>query len=196
MALLFIFLILLLNLGISFWNAKAVGNAWVEAKHAGGWNYFMCWMGALMSALGFTYCYSIIAIFGAVAAGYLDIRAAEAALSLSYLLVIPGVLFAGYAIMLDSWARAYRERSIASVGIAGYNTFANIYNTYNAIKDVPDAWHNVTDFFKNSDDDSGKALILLLVVAAALAGFITTYFIVTTTAANDEPLPTFQPARS
>jgi len=36
-----IFFIWILNLGISIWNAYAVGKVWVEAKHAGGGYRFM-----------------------------------------------------------------------------------------------------------------------------------------------------------
>ena len=46
-----------INFGISVWNAYAVGKVWVEARHAGGWRRFMCWMGAVMSASGFSWCY-------------------------------------------------------------------------------------------------------------------------------------------
>jgi hypothetical protein len=41
----------LLNLGISLWNAYAVGKVWVEAKHAGGGYRFMAWMGYLMASI-------------------------------------------------------------------------------------------------------------------------------------------------
>src|SRR5690349_6837454 len=50
-------LVWVLNFAISVWNAYAVGKVWVEAKVAGGWYRFMCWMGAIMSACGFTWCY-------------------------------------------------------------------------------------------------------------------------------------------
>ena len=52
-------LVWVLNFGISVWNAYAVGKVWVEARLAGGWHRFMCWMGAVMSACGFTWCYSV-----------------------------------------------------------------------------------------------------------------------------------------
>ena len=42
------------NLGISIWNAYAVGGAWVESNHAGGFSRLVAWAGAVMSAFGFT----------------------------------------------------------------------------------------------------------------------------------------------
>ena len=44
----------ILNFGISWWNAYAVGVTWVETKNMGGYQRFMAWMGAIMSASGFT----------------------------------------------------------------------------------------------------------------------------------------------
>lgn len=196
--LLIVFLILLLNFVISTWNAFAVGNAWVETKHNGGWPRFMVWMGATMSALGFTWCYLILLVIAAMAFGYLDETAAEAGLYLGYLIVIPGILFSGFMIMIDSWARAYRQKTIANVGVAGYNTFANIYNTYNAVRTIPEALDVVLDFFKSSSknkDSQSAALVLLLVLLALFGGIITTWVIVAKVAANDEPLPIGQKSR-
>ncbi len=64
MPVLFIF-IWLLNFAISAWNAYAVGRAWVETKVAGGWPRFMAWMGAIMSASGFSWCYLFLLVLGA-----------------------------------------------------------------------------------------------------------------------------------
>jgi hypothetical protein len=50
-------LVWVLNFAISVWNAYAVGKVWVEARVAGGWHRLMCWIGAIMSACGFTWCY-------------------------------------------------------------------------------------------------------------------------------------------
>lgn len=180
------------NLGISFWNARAVGLCWVEAKHAGGYYQFMAWIGAIMAASGFTWCILIFAAIGAGMLGFLEPDAVVAALSLGYLILIPGILFAGYVIMLDSWARAYRERSWTNLGVAGYNTFANAYNTYHAISGVGQSFGNVSKFFSGSDrsssKNSGALLVILLVVLALLAGILITAAIISHYAAS-EPLP-------
>jgi len=52
-----IFLLLVLNFGISIFNSVVTGASWVETKAAGGWARFMSWMGATMAACGFTWCY-------------------------------------------------------------------------------------------------------------------------------------------
>ena len=192
MNLLLILGLLALNFVISFWNAKAVGNAWVETKHSGGWPRFMAWMGAIMSALGFTWCYLIIMTLVAVSAGKLTTESAIAVLNLGYVVIVPGVLFSGIMIMIDSWANAYRKRTVANVGVAGYNTFANVYNTYNAIKGYPDALKHVLDYFSKakSKDERQAALVILFLIVAIGGGVLTTWLIVSKTAAKDDPLPT------
>lgn len=51
--------------------------------------------------------------------------------------MVPQVLFTGIFITIDSWARAYRERTLLNVGSAAYNTYAQIHNTYHAIEGMP-----------------------------------------------------------
>jgi hypothetical protein len=186
--------ILLLNLAISFWNARTVGLAWVETKHAGGWTRFMTWMGAIMSGLGFTWCYLIILVFVAGALGKLNVKQMEVALNLGYLIVIPGFLFSGLMIMIDSWAKAYRERNLGSTAVAGYNTFAQMYNTYHAVNGVGDALKSVLGFFSSDDNGDGDGnnsaagfLILLLVIVAIAGGALTTAAIVHHYAASADP---------
>ncbi|MDO8470851.1 MAG: hypothetical protein Q7S63_02630, partial [bacterium] len=185
----------IVNLVISIFNAIAVGNAWVETKHAGGFPRFLNWMGALMAASGFTWCYFVVIAIIAGTFGWFNEKDMEVFFSLGYLLIIPGVIFSGFMILIDSWARAYRERTIANVGVAGYNTFAQLYNTYNAISGIPEAWESVLGFFGDSDTDTKKLfLIVLLVMVAFGAGIITTWMIVSRVAANDEALPVRQAA--
>ena len=186
----------ILNFGISWWNAYSVGKAWVETKHYGGWPRFMAWIGAIQSASGFSWCYLIVLALLANQFHYLSDRGVEAGLDLGYILIIPGVLFSGLMIMVDSWAQAYRQRTLASVGTAAYNTFAQIYNTYNAIEDIGPAFKSVVGFFgggksgDNDDDEGQGAVVVLLIVALALAGGIVT------TAAIIKHTPPANPCRT
>lgn len=191
---------LMLNFGISWWNAYAVGRAWVETKHYGGWPRFMAWMGAIQSACGFSWCYLFLLAILANQLHYLNDKTLMVCLDLGYILIVPGMLFSGLMITVDSWARAYKERTLANFGTAAYNSFAQIYNTYNAIEDIGPAFKSVVNFFGSdsksgdSDDDNGGAIVLLLIVALAFAGgIITTAAIIKHTAAR-EPLPSGPPA--
>jgi hypothetical protein len=190
------FFIWILNFGISIWNAYAVGLAWVETKHAGGWPRFMAWMGAIMSASGFTWCYLIALVFIAHHLKWIGDDQLVLALNIGYILLMPGILFSGLMITLDSWARAYRTRSIADMGIAAWNTYAQIHNTYNAINDYDKAIGAVVDSLSkggsssSSDkkDGGGVALLVVigLVIVALLAGVITTAVIINRVAGNNQ----------
>ncbi len=183
-----------LNFAISAWNAYAVGRAWVETKVAGGWPRFMAWMGAIMSASGFSWCYLILLVLGARAIGWLDDEAVAPAIYLGYVLLIPGILFSGLMIMLDSWRRAFREGGILNYGVAAYNTYAQVHNTFAAVNTLGSAFNVLGEFFsgrdeRRSSDDDAKGMLILLVIlivaAALLGGIITTMVIIRLSAASD-----------
>lgn len=188
----------LLNFAISAWNAYACGKAWAETKAAGGWQRFMCWMGAIMSASGFTWCYLIVLILGSVQFGFLSPHWGQIGLELGYLIIIPGVLFSGLMITVDSWANAYRNGGVLNYGVAAYNTYAQIHNTVSAVQSMGQAFGDVLGAFGgggksrsgDKDDDGGAAalLVLLLVAVAILGGVITTAAIIQRVAGSD-PLP-------
>jgi len=188
-------LVWVLNFGISAWNAYAVGKVWVEAKHAGGWHRFMCWMGAVMSASGFSWCYLS---FLALTASYFQWITEEqgmVALKLGYVLLLPFILFAGWAITLDSWAQAYRNGGFLRYGAAAWNTYASIYNTYLAWRNLGGAFSSLGNFLKrNRDRDSERSgpnpviIVILLVALALFGGILTTTVIIRRVAATD-PLP-------
>jgi hypothetical protein len=182
------------NFGISIWNAYAVGKAWVETKHAGGWPRFMAWMGAVMSACGFSWCYLLALVAVAHGLEWLDDDHMLLALRIGYLLLIPAVLSSGLMIMLDSWARAYRTRTIGSIGTAAWNTYAQIHNAYHAIRDIDKAFAGVMEMLEHrssgsSDKKGGAAalvLVFVLVIVALLSGILTTAVIINRVAGNDE----------
>jgi len=185
-----------LNFGISVWNAYAVGKVWVEARHEGGWHRFMCWMGAVMSASGFTWCYLTFLALTAHHFQWLSEDQVTAFLELGYLLLIPFILFSGYAITLDSWGRAYRQGGFLNYGAAAWNTYASIHNTYSAWRNMGGAFASLGDFFQGrrsrssngGDGPNAVILVILLVALALLAGVITTAVIIRRVAATD-PLP-------
>lgn len=183
----------LLNFGISIWNAYAVGLAWVEAKHAGGWPRAMAWAGAVMSACGFSWCYLIVLVVVANGLEWLPLDDVLLALRLGYILIIPGVLVSGLMITLDSWARAYRTRRVADIGVAGWNTYAQIHNTFHAIRDLDTAFGSVIDALggggssgKKKNDGAALVLVFVIVVVALLSGVLTTMVIVSRVAGNNE----------
>ena len=191
-------LVWVLNFGISIWNAYAVGKVWVEARHEGGWHRFMCWMGAIMSASGFTWCYLSFLALTANYFQWITETQTMAALNLGYILLIPFILFAGYAITLDSWARAYRQGGFLNYGAAAWNTYASIHNTYSAWQNLGGAFTSLGNFFggdrkssSSRDSNSGGGaiiIVILLVVLALFGGILTTAVIIRRVAATD-PMP-------
>jgi hypothetical protein len=188
-------LVWVLNFGISIWNAYAVGKVWVEARHAGGWHRVMCWAGAVMSASGFTWCYLS---FLALSAHYFELLTEDevrAALNLGYVLLLPFVLFAGYAITLDSWGQAYRSGGFRNYGVAAWNTYASIHNSYSAWRNLSGAFTSLGNTLRrrrsNRDSDSGSSpvvVVILLVGLALIGGILTTAAIIRRVAATS-PLP-------
>jgi hypothetical protein len=185
-----IVLIWFLNLVISAFNAWGCGKSWTETKHVGGWAHFMNWMGAIMSASGFTWCYTILACLlgGSIThtvdgkvVPYLSPQQVEAVASAGYLIVIFPIIGSGIAIMIHSWRVFAERRSLGNGAVAGYNTFANAYNIYNAARGVPSAWEHVTKLFKGNDS-KGNTLVAAIALFALFAGVLTTYTIISTVA--------------
>lgn len=192
MQLLLFGLIWLLNLGVSFWNAYSVGKAWAESRAAGGWPRVMCWSGAVMSASGFTWCYLILLVLLGSWFQLVDSTALRVALNLGYVVLVPGILVSGLLITIDSWAHAFRRGGFLNYGMAVYNTYAQIHNTYSAITGFGGAFRSVGDFFnrggRDRDQKSGVVVVVVLVVLALAAGVLTTTYIIWKTAAT-MPLP-------
>jgi hypothetical protein len=186
-----------LNMVISWFNAWGCGKTWAETRAAGGMPHFMNWMGAIMSASGFTWCYTILAcVLGAgithevdgKVVPYLGPDAVAAVAGLGYMMVIFPILGSGLAITLHSWGVFWRRRSLGSGAIAGWNTFAQASNLYSAAQDIPRVWDMLGDFFgskkssSSGSDKNGAVLVVVIALFALLAGVLTTYTILTATA--------------
>lgn len=172
-----------LNFVISWVNAWGCGKTWNETKRNGGVPHFLNWMGAIMSASGFTWCYLVIGIFLGTVIPYhhadgtwaplLKPETSEAVANLGYLIVIFPILGSGLAIMMHSWGVFWRRRTFGNGAVAGYNTFAEAYNLYSAAQYVPKAAGKTEGFFSSSSDKD-RGIVLLLVIASVFGGILTT----------------------
>ncbi len=179
-----IILFFFLNAAISWFNAWSCGRVWNSTKAQGGLAHFMNWMGAIMAASGFTWCYLVL--FGFVGTlipvtrdgqetVLLDPPMLEAFAKLGYLMVIGPVIGSGLAITIHSWRAFARSRTFGNGAIAGWNTYAQISNMYSAAQHIPDAFDGIGKFFGGKDSKDGKGMIVVLLVALALlAGVLTT----------------------
>lgn len=187
-----IVLVWFLNFGVSWLNAWGCGKTWNETKHSGGIPRFMNWMGATMSACGFSWCYMIVLLAagsviptGSGPAAHLLVPQPmiDVTASMAYLALIGPILGSGIAITVHAWGVAYRRRSFGSEAVAAYDTWAQIYNIHGAMEYVPEATSKIEDFFKSDDSDDDKWLIVIALVAAVLAGgLLTTRAIIRSTA--------------
>jgi len=183
-----------LNLGISLWNAYAVGKMWTYTKQMGGWPHLVTWCGYIMSGCGLSWCILLpLALLSYVNHWFgFDDKALLASMNLGYIVLAPMICLSGLFIWIDSLIQAWKERSFASIAVAGWNTFAQIHNTYQVFTTIGPAFENVGSFFgsvfsggSDDDDDSsskiGKALgifVIALVVFSVVAGFLITTMIV------------------
>lgn len=190
-----IILVWLLNFAISWFNAWGCGKTWTESRHVGGWPHFLNWCGAVMSASGFTWCYLVI--LGAVGTQIpmteddgtvhmlLSGESAAAFASLGYLVVLFPILGSGIAITVHSWGVFWRQRNFTNGAVAGWNSFAQVYNVVSAFENVPEATRGLSTFFGkgNSDaKDRAKLIVVLLVALAVVGGCLTTRAIILSTA--------------
>jgi hypothetical protein len=182
---LFVLILLVLNFGISWFNARSVGRSWADSRAIGGWPRFMVWCGAVMSASGFTWCYLGGLCLIATAMGFLPMRYVQVALELGYVVIILPVLGSGIAIWMDSVTTAWRRRDAASIGVAGWNTYATAHDACEAATTLPGIFKDLGSGFSEGDDDAeGKLLYfaVLIVVLALCGGIFTTMAIVRSTA--------------
>ena len=112
-------LVLVLNLVISFFNARNVGKIWAESKAIGGWVRVLAWAGAIQSAVGFTYVYAVVVAYIAASTGYLPASMVGVLLNLMYVMLVMPMLGSAIVITIQSWSNAARERSLLNPGVAG-----------------------------------------------------------------------------
>lgn len=186
-----IILIWFLNFAISWFNAWGCGKTWNESKANGGVPHFMNWMGAIMSASGFTWCYMVVVgwLGSTIPLKHddhgqlvplLSQHMLEAFCNLGYLAIILPIIGSGLAITIHSWGVFWRRRTFGDGAIAGYNTFAQVYNMYEAFQGIPRAGRGVLDFFwgDKDDDRDASAIVVALVLLSIAGGILTTRAII------------------
>lgn len=187
-------LLWVLNFVISIFNAWGCGHTWDQTKQSDtGIPHFLNWCGAVMSACGFTWCYTILLAFvasvtphtledGSVTT-WLSPEGFQATLEMGYMIVTLPILGSGLVITLESWAYAWRRRTLGSGGIAAYNTFAQVHNAYSAVQTIPGVFSHLSKFFSSSSGkkDGQGTIVIVLAIAALLSGVLTTVAIITAT---------------
>lgn len=186
-----IIFLLLFNFAVSWFNAWSVGRSWNETKAVGGVARFMAWCGAIMSASGFTWSYLVLLVLANMVMPHkwqLPPKYVDAMFSAGYLIIILPVIGSGIAITVQSWSYFWRERNFKNGAVAGYNTFADVYNIYEAAHAIPESFSMIKNAFKGGDDEDDDVRGRLALIAIALAvlavvgGCLTTAAIIRSTA--------------
>jgi hypothetical protein len=192
MGLILIVFLLLWNFGISWLNCWFVGKSWAESKVIGGWTRVVTLAAAVMGACGFIWCNLLV--LGYIASTHVAVLPVKYQLNDTYLellwnmgyaLVIFPILGSGLMIWVDSVKQAYKNRDGVSIGVAGYNTFAMAYDTWNAAKFLPTVFEKIGKTIKDTDNAQTKAMLFCVYVVLGLSvglGLATAYFIIHSTA--------------
>ncbi len=178
---LLLIVILLINIGISFWNARVVGLMWPERKAHGTFIYLVILSAVVQSVLGFSLPILLLELWAATSLHQVSPAFMEATLRGWYLFAILPLLGTGLLITVHSWIAAYRERSFGNMATAAYNTVAQAHNMYSAVSGIGDAFKGLGGFFSSDDDDAtakGGALMIALIALSVLGGAFITYGII------------------
>lgn len=161
-----------INLAISWYNAKVCGSCWAEAKAFGGFPRLLVWCGAVQSAVGFSMLLLWAALFAAHFFEILPAKILDGAVSLWYLAVIIPVIGTGLIITIESLVTAWRKRNLLHIGRAAWNTYATVSNIHDASSGmVSNSLDSVSGMFDSDDSASTAAAKLAFVlVGFSLAG--------------------------
>jgi len=185
---LIVFLILF-NFLISVLNCWYVGRVWAESQVIGGWMRFVTWCAAVMGTCGFIWCNTLV--FGYLASTHVGLLPhkyqltdpyLELLFDIGYVIVIFPILGSGLGIWLDSVKEAYKRRDGLSIGVAGYNTFAQAYNTYEAVKFLPTVFKKIGKSIEDSDNKLLMGTVYSVLILSVGGGVGLAYYIIHTTA--------------
>lgn len=174
-------LIMILNVGISFWNARVVGLMWPERKAHGTFMYLVILSAVVQSVFGFSMPILFGELWAATAWHLISPAFMKATVEGWYLFAILPLLGTGLIITIHSWMESYRERSFGNMATAAYNTVAQAHNMYSAVSGIGDAFKGLGDFFSSDDENAsgaGIALLIAFVALSVLGGAFITYGVV------------------
>ena len=178
MSMLFVFLLVLINIGIAWWNCYAVGSVWKDTMAFGSrFEKALLYSGAVQSTAGFsipillviTWVTTLLLQMGSTPAPPEQIKAIwEGVMNLWYVAIIIPVVGSGFIIWGHSMREAWKNRDLVSFGVAGWNTFAQISNTISVFNNLGPAMSKVGDLFKGSKSKDAAPLLVILIVLVAL----------------------------
>jgi hypothetical protein len=88
-------------------------------------------------------------------------------------LIIFAVIPTGIIIWINSLITFWKHKSLATGGIAAWNTFANVRNVISASRNLPSALSRLVDSAKRT---KGNGAIVILAIAIVLLAILGGYF--------------------
>jgi hypothetical protein len=165
-------LILVIDFGFSIWNAYASGLNVEMLRRGGGssWLKAVAYSGLGLAYSGASYVMIIVIGYVAYAFGYVTADVVEGVLGLDFLVF--GLLIIGFGLMItiQSIIMAVRRRSLGSIVVAVWNTFAEIWDIASYAEGFRDAVSMVKGAGRNERDET--SVIIIMIVALLIAYFI------------------------
>ncbi len=172
---------IVITLVLSTLNALGAGYAWPESKERGGLAHLVTWSVTIMASIGFTMVLTLFNLFVALSMHWITPELAARGEALCFSLIAIPILGTGLVITVDAWAAYRRSRSLADLAVAGYDTWAQVHNTYVVVQHLGGAMRSAGGLFRgggssggssggDTDSDGAGALIVILLVAAAFIG--------------------------
>lgn len=179
-----IFVILILDFAISWFNAWSVGRYWSESKQMGGAVRFNVVIGYIMSIVGFTWVY--VCLLSYIIAGIgpsifpkadIDYETLIVFMSnLGYIIIAPIVIATGFAATVQSWVNFWKNRTLANGAVMAWNTYAEIRNTVNFARYAPSAIGKIFKIAFGGRGKKGNAAVVILGIVLLILAFAGGYF--------------------
>lgn len=161
------FIIMLFNLGISLWNAYAVGyNSVALQYYKGKFRDFFTIsnsFGLVLAFGGAAYALSYFISSILASMGKLSFEVVSLISAYSFLVFSTLIVFSGIVITIESIIMASMRRDFFSILIAAYNTLVSIFNLYMYIRSFKYAYNMIVSH--NDDDNKNKAIAVVIVAA-------------------------------
>jgi hypothetical protein len=166
--------IVVLDIAVAWWNCYSVAQIWNERTTT--FESLLKWSAVIQSVAGFSV--PIVLLLTAIYTGIFADSAyvpmvQQGVANLWYAMVVIPVVGSGFIIWGHSVREAIRNRSAANIGVAAYNTVAQVSNTASMLSSLGDVFSGLGDLF---DGDSFPFAIVLIVVGIVLVSIFSSIF--------------------
>lgn len=186
MAIVIVILILIVNFGISWFNAWSVGRYWSESKHMGTWIRVQVVSGYVLSIIGFTWVYlfllaALMSVLGPHIKGIQELNyqvLVEFMMNLGYIILVPILIVSGMSATIQSWINFWKNKNLSNGAVMAWNTYAQINNTVRFARTAPSALKSILNIAfggkgKKKSDTQIIILGIVLLIFALAGGYFT-----------------------